>query len=100
MSRSVVGGAVASKKAVGKAAPKAALKTPPKVALKAASKVTGKVTAKVTAKVTVRVAVVNYSYGTQTYQIDPERQKVYRQFVEIETGRASTIFASWRAHNL
>jgi len=25
---------------------------------------------------------------------------VYRRFVEIETGRASTIFASWRASNI
>jgi hypothetical protein len=45
------------------------------------------------------VNVINYSFGTQTYQIDPKRQKVYRRFVEIETGRASTIFASWRASN-
>ena len=48
-------------------------------------------------KVETKIKVVDYSYGTQTYQIDPERQKVYRRFVEIETGRASTIFASWRA---
>jgi len=52
---------------------------------------------KPTAKVEAKIKVVDYSYGTQTYQIDPERQKVYRRFVEIETGRASTIFASWRA---
>ena len=45
------------------------------------------------------VKIVDYSFGTQTYQIDPDRQKVYRRFVEIETGRASTIFASWRASN-
>ena len=54
---------------------------------------------KTTAKVEPKVQVINYSFGTQTYQIDPERQKVYRRFVEIETGRASTIFASWRASN-
>ena len=52
---------------------------------------------KTTAKVEPKVQVINFSFGTQTYQIDPERQKVYRRFVEIETGRASTIFASWRA---
>jgi len=52
---------------------------------------------KPTAKVETKPKVVDYSYGTQTYQIDPDRQKVYRRFVEIETGRASTIFASWRA---
>jgi hypothetical protein len=55
---------------------------------------------KAVAKVEPKVKVVTYSVGTQTYQIDPERQKVYRRFVEIETGRASTIFASWRASNI
>lgn len=55
---------------------------------------------KSTAKVEPKVHVIDYSYGAQTYQIDPERQKVYRRFVEIETGRASTIFASWRASNI
>lgn len=46
-----------------------------------------------------RVCVVNYSFGQKTYQIDPERQKVYRRFVEIETSKAFEIFASWRANN-
>jgi hypothetical protein len=55
---------------------------------------------KTNGKAEPKVKVVTYSYGTQTYQIDPERHKVYRQFVEIETGRASTIFASWRAQNV
>jgi len=54
---------------------------------------------KTTAKVEPKLKVINYSFGTYTYQIDPERHKVYRHFVEIETGRASTIFASWRASN-
>ena len=52
---------------------------------------------KATVKVEPKVNVINFSIGTQTYQIDTERQKVYRRFVEIETGRASTIYASWRA---
>jgi hypothetical protein len=54
---------------------------------------------KTTVKAEPKVNVIDYSFGTQTYQIDPKRQKVYRRFVEIETGRASTIFASWRASN-
>ena len=56
-------------------------------------------TKKSAVKVEPKVSVIEYSFGTQTYQIDPERHKVYRRFVEIETGRASTIFASWRASN-
>ena len=55
---------------------------------------------KTTVKVEPKVKVIDFSFGTQTYQIDPKRQKVYRRFVEIETGRASTIFASWRASNV
>ena len=55
---------------------------------------------KATAKVEPKLKVIDYSFGTHTYQIDPERQKVYKRFVEIETGRASTIFASWRASNV
>ena len=55
---------------------------------------------KTTVKVEPKVKVIDYSFGIHTYQIDPERQKVYRRFVEIETGRASTIFASWRASNV
>ena len=54
---------------------------------------------KAAVKVEPKAKVIVYSFGTQTYQIDPERHKVYRRFVEIETGRASTIFASWRASN-
>jgi hypothetical protein len=54
---------------------------------------------KATVKVQPKAKVIDYSFGAQTYQIDPEKQKVYRRFVEIETGRASTIFASWRASN-
>lgn len=55
---------------------------------------------KATAKVEPKLKVIDFSFGTHTYQIDPERQKVYKRFVEIETGRASTIFASWRASNV
>jgi hypothetical protein len=47
-----------------------------------------------------KVAVVNFAVGDRTYQIDPERQKVYQRFVEIESARASAIFSVWRAQNL
>ena len=44
-----------------------------------------------------KLAVIDFSFGRETYQIDTDRHKVYRRFVEIETSRASTIYASWRA---
>ncbi|HEX5042681.1 MAG TPA: hypothetical protein VFV75_07230 [Candidatus Polarisedimenticolaceae bacterium] len=42
---------------------------------------------------------VNFSHNDNTYQIDPERRKVYRRFVEIETAKAAEIFSSWRSQN-
>jgi hypothetical protein len=54
---------------------------------------------KPTVKVEPKTRVIDYDFEAQTYQIDPDRHKVYRRFVEIETGRASAIFASWRASN-
>jgi hypothetical protein len=45
--------------------------------------------------------IVNFLHGNRTYQIDPERQKVYRAFVEIETSKAFEIYSVWRtASNL
>ena len=43
-----------------------------------------------------KVHVINYDFGSHTYQIDTERQKVYRRFVEIETSKAATIYSNWR----
>lgn len=52
---------------------------------------------KSTGKTETRLNVIDYSFGSNTYQIDTERQKVYRRFVEIETSKAATIYSSWRA---
>ena len=46
-----------------------------------------------------KLHVIDFSFGSHTYQIDTERQKVYRRFVEIETSRAATIYSNWRASN-
>lgn len=43
--------------------------------------------------------VVIFQFEDRTYQIDPDRQKVYRRFVEIETSKAFEIFANWRSQN-
>lgn len=45
-------------------------------------------------------SVVNFNFGARTYQIDPDRQKVYRAFVEIETSKAFEIYSVWRSQNL
>ncbi len=41
--------------------------------------------------------IVNFDFQDCTYQIDPQRQKVYRRFVEIETSKAMQIFSIWRS---
>ncbi|HEX4826554.1 MAG TPA: hypothetical protein VFV19_19820 [Candidatus Polarisedimenticolaceae bacterium] len=51
------------------------------------------------AKAEPKVHVINFSFGSHTYQIDPSRHKVYRRFVEIETSKAATIYSTWRATN-
>ena len=51
-------------------------------------------------KTEAQSTVVTYNVGQSTYQIDPQRQKVYRRFVEIETSKAIEIYTSWRAQNL
>lgn len=45
-------------------------------------------------------SVVNFSFQDRTYQIDPERRKVYRSFVEIETSKAVEIYSIWRSSNV
>jgi len=42
---------------------------------------------------------VQFAVEDRTYQIDPQRQKVYRRFVEIETAKAFEIMSLWRAQN-
>ncbi len=44
--------------------------------------------------------IVNFSFEDRTYQIDPDRRKVYRRFVEIETSKAFEIYTHWRTQNL
>jgi hypothetical protein len=47
-----------------------------------------------------KVRVVQYQFQDRTYQIDPDRRKVYRSFVEIETSKAFEIYTTWRAQKL
>ena len=44
-------------------------------------------------------AFVSFDFENRTYQIDPDRRKVYRRFVEIETSKAFQIYAVWRSRH-
>ena len=46
------------------------------------------------------LSIVDFDFGNRTYQIDPQKQKVYRGFVEIETSKAFEIWSVWRTSNL
>jgi len=43
---------------------------------------------------------VSFQFENTTYQIDPNRRKVYRSFVEVETSRASQIIATFHGIDL
>ncbi len=47
-----------------------------------------------------KVRLVRFHFGESTYEIDPDRHKVYRRFVEIETSRAAAIYSVWRSRNV
>ena len=45
----------------------------------------------------IQSVFVSFDFEHRTYQIDPDRKKVYRRFVEIETSKASQILSTWRS---
>jgi hypothetical protein len=54
---------------------------------------------KTTKKPLVAATLVDFNFQERTYQVDPNRKKVYRQFVEIETSKAWEIFSVWRSQH-
>jgi hypothetical protein len=48
----------------------------------------------------VESKIVHFDFQQRTYEIDPQRRKVYRRFVEIETSKANEIFTVWKASTL
>jgi len=45
--------------------------------------------------------IVAFSFGDSTYQIDVERQKVYRSWVEVERMKQAVIISAFRdAHTV
>jgi len=44
--------------------------------------------------------VVDFAYDNTSYQIDPQRRKVYRKWVEVESARTYLIMSAWSAMNV
>jgi hypothetical protein len=39
--------------------------------------------------------MIEFNYGNVSYQIDPNRRKVYQRWVEVETARTFVIMSAW-----
>ncbi len=45
------------------------------------------------------VPFVEFDYDNLNYQIDPQRRKVYRKWIEVESARTYLIMSAWSALN-
>ena len=43
--------------------------------------------------------IVDFAYDNTSYQIDLQRRKVYRKWVEVESARTYLIMSAWSALN-
>jgi len=43
--------------------------------------------------------VVDFAYDNMSYQIDTQRRKVYRKWVEVESARTYLIMSAWSSLN-
>lgn len=73
--------------------PKPAPRTKPRVVVKKASVVAlhGKKKAE-----TVYLGLVNFSYQNVAYQIDLDKSKVYRRFIEVEKSKQGSIITAYK----
>jgi hypothetical protein len=39
--------------------------------------------------------MVDFSYANVSYQIDPNRRKVYHRWIEVETAKTCLIMGAW-----
>ena len=44
-------------------------------------------------------SIVEFAYDNTSYQIDPQRRKVYRKWVEVESARTYLIMSAWSTLN-
>lgn len=45
-------------------------------------------------------SIVEFAYDNTNYQIDTERRKVYRKWIEVESARTYLIMSAWSALNV
>ena len=44
-------------------------------------------------------SIVEFAYDNTRYQIDTQRRKVYRKWIEVESARTYLIISAWSALN-
>lgn len=42
-----------------------------------------------------RNGMVDFNFANVSYQIDPNRRKVYQRFIEVETAKTCLIMGAW-----
>ena len=45
-------------------------------------------------------SIIEFAYDNTSYQIDTERRKVYRKWIEVESARTYLIMSAWSALNV
>ena len=40
-------------------------------------------------------SMINFTFGSNSYQIDPTRRKVYHQWIEVETAKTCLIMGAF-----
>jgi hypothetical protein len=73
---------------------KAAPRSKPKVAIKKISKSRKKV--EIDVQPVVQFGMVSFSYQKVDYQIDLDKSKVYRRFIEVEKSKQGSIISAYR----
>ena len=77
--------------------PKAVLRTKPKPeSRKPSPLVKGAASRKKVVVEVVQVGLVDFSYQNVAYQIDLEKSKVYRRFIEVEKSKQGSIITAYR----
>jgi len=44
---------------------------------------------------TIQNGMINFDFANVSYQIDPNRRKVYHRWVEVETAKTFQIMGAW-----
>ncbi len=76
--------------------PKAAPRSKPRIELKKSSALAAHTKKKAVPVVPVALGLVNFSFQNVAYQIDLDKSKVYRRFIEVEKSKQGSIITAYK----